>query len=89
MSPETIVAQLEPTLTEKMIGDRIANGRRGGSKGFGAAQAWEDTFSAEEFRLVNEKDKTEKINLVLEDNKDKKNDMTGAELQSYLYSVKI
>ena len=47
-----------------MIGDRIANGRRGGSKGFGAAQAWEDTFSAEEFRLVNEKDKTEKINLV-------------------------
>ena len=55
-----------------MIGDRIANGRRGGSKGFGAAQAWEDTFSAEEFRLMNEKDKTEKINLLLEDNKDKK-----------------
>ena len=85
MSPETIVAQLEPTLTEKMIGDRIANGRRGGSKGFGAAQAWEDTFSAEEFRLVNEKDKTEKINFVLEDNKDKKNDMTGAEIHNLIF----
>jgi DNA polymerase elongation subunit (family B) len=85
MSPETIVAQLEPTLTEKMIGDRIANGRRGGSKGFGAAQAWEDTFSAEEFRLVNEKDKTEKINLVLEDNKDSRNEMTGAEIHNLVF----
>jgi DNA polymerase elongation subunit (family B) len=85
MSPETIVAQLEPTLTEKMIGDRIANGRRGGGKGFGAAQAWEDTFSAEEFRLVNEKDKTEKINLVLEDNKDVRNEMTGAEIHNLVF----
>ena len=80
MSPETIVAQLEPTHTEKLIGGRIADGRRGGSKGFGAAQAWEDTFSTEEFRLVNEKDKTEKINLLLEDGN--KADMTGAELHN-------
>ena len=83
MSPETIVAQLEPTLTEKLIGGRIADGRRGGSKGFGAAQAWEDTFSAEEFRLVNEKDKTEKINLLLEDGN--KADMTGAELHNLIF----
>jgi DNA polymerase elongation subunit (family B) len=83
MSPETIVAQLEPTLTEKLIGGRIADGRRGGSKGFGAAQAWEDTFSTEEFRLVNEKDKTEKINLLLEDGN--KADMTGAELHNLIF----
>ena len=84
MSPETIVAQLEPTHTDKLIGERIANGRRGGSKGFGAAQAWEDTFSAEEFRLMNEKDKTEKINLLLETGE--KADMTGAELYNLVFS---
>jgi DNA polymerase elongation subunit (family B) len=67
MSPETIAGQLRPDITEKMIGDRIKEGRKTGAKTYGAAQAWDETFSSEEFRLVNEKNKASNITLVLED----------------------
>jgi DNA polymerase elongation subunit (family B) len=67
MSPETIAGQLRPDITEKLIGDRIKEGRKTGAKTYGAAQAWDETFSTEEFRLVNEKDKASTITLVLED----------------------
>ena len=67
MSPETIAGQLRPDITEKMIGDRIKEGRKTGAKTYGASQAWDETFSSEEFRLVNEKNKASNITLVLED----------------------
>jgi DNA polymerase elongation subunit (family B) len=67
MSPETIAGQLRPDLTDKMIGDRIKEGRKTGAKTYGSSQAWDETFSSEEFRLVNEKDKASSITLVLED----------------------
>jgi len=67
MSPETIAGQLRPDLTDKMIGARIKEGRKTGAKTFGSSQAWDETFSTEEFRLVNEKDKASRVTLVLED----------------------
>ena len=68
MSPETIAGQLRPDLTEKLIGDRIKEGRKTGAKTYGSSQAWDETFSSEEFRVMNEKDKAERVTLVLEDN---------------------
>ena len=84
MSPETITAQLRPDLTDEMIQTRIRNGRGGKSKGFGAAQAWEDTFSTEEFRLLNEKDKTQIITLDMEDGSS--HELTGAEVSDLVFS---
>jgi DNA polymerase elongation subunit (family B) len=49
MSPETIAGQLRPDLTDKMIGDRIKEGRKTGAKTYGSSQAWDETFSSEEF----------------------------------------
>ena len=84
MSPETITAQLRPDLTDEMIQTRIRNGRGGKNKGFGAAQAWEDTFSTEEFRLVNEKDKTQIITFDMEDGTS--HELTGAEISDLVFS---
>jgi DNA polymerase elongation subunit (family B) len=84
MSPETITAQLRPDLTDEMIQTRIRNGRGGKNKGFGAAQAWEDTFSTEEFRLLNEKDKTQIITLDMEDGSS--HELTGAEISDLVFS---
>ena len=84
MSPETITAQLRPDLTDEMIQTRIRNGRGGKNKGFGAAQAWEDTFCAEEFRLMNEKDKTQMLTLVMED--ETTHELTGAEVADLVFS---
>ena len=89
MSPETIAGQLKPTLTEEMIGSRISEGRKTGAKTFGAAQAWEDTFSAEEFRLVNEQDKAIPITLVLEDAAFTEEVLTGAELFNLIFSSEL
>ena len=84
MSPETITAQLRPDLTDEMIQTRIRTGRGGKNKGFGAAQAWEDTFSTEEFRLLNEKDKTQIITLDMEDGSS--HELTGAEISDLVFS---
>jgi len=84
MSPETITAQLRPDLTDEMIQTRIRTGRGGKSKGFGAAQAWEDTFSTEEFRLLNEKDKTQIMTLDMEDGSE--HQLTGAEVADLVFS---
>jgi len=84
MSPETITAQLRPDLTDEMIQTRIRNGRGGKNKGFGAAQAWEDTFSTEEFRLLNEKDKTQIMTLDMEDGSS--HELTGAEVSDLVFS---
>lgn len=84
MSPETITAQLDPDYTDAMIQGRIADGRRGGAKTFGAAQAWEDTFSAEEFRFMNEKNKTEMMTLRMEDGSEHR--LTGAEMYDLVFS---
>ena len=84
MSPETITAQLRPDLTDEMIQTRIRTGRGGKNKGFGAAQAWEDTFSTEEFRLLNEKDKTQIITLDMEDGTS--HELTGAEISDLVFS---
>ena len=87
MSPETITAQLRPDLTDEMIQTRIRNGRGGKNKGFGAAQAWEDTFSTEEFRLLNEKDKTQIITLDMEDGSS--HELTGAEISDLVFSGEL
>lgn len=84
MSPETITAQLRPDITDEMIQTRIRNGRGGKNKGFGAAQAWEDTFSTEEFRLLNEKDKTQIITFDMEDGTS--HELTGAEISDLVFS---
>jgi len=68
MSPETIAGQLRPDLTDALIGDRIKEGRKTGAKTYGSSQAWDETFSSEEFRVMNEKDKASRVTLVLEDN---------------------
>jgi DNA polymerase elongation subunit (family B) len=90
MSPETIAGQLRPDLTEQMIGDRIKEGRKTGAKGYGSSQAWDETFSSEEFRLVNEKDKASNITLVLEDSTVEENkttqDLTGAEAYDLVFN---
>lgn len=85
MSPETITAQLEPEYTDEMIQSRIRTGRGGKNKGFGAAQAWEDTFSAEEFRLMNEKDKTNIMTLIMEEGSEQ-HKLTGAEMYDLVYN---
>ena len=68
MSPETIAGQLRPDLTDKLIGDRISEGRKTGAKTYGSSQAWDETFSSEEFRVMNERDAAARVTLVLEDN---------------------
>ena len=68
MSPETIAGQLRPDLTDELIGGRISEGRKTGAKTYGSSQAWDETFSSEEFRVMNEKDKASRVTLVLEDN---------------------
>lgn len=83
MSPETIAGQLRPDYTEAMISDRIKEGRRSVGKSFGAPQAWEDTFSSEEFRYVNEHDKTIPIILDLEDGNSA--ELTGAEIHELIF----
>ena len=85
MSPETITAQLEPEYTDEMIQSRIRTGRGGKNKGFGAAQAWEDTFSAEEFRFMNEKDKTNIMTLMMEEGNEQ-HKLTGAEMYDLVYN---
>ena len=67
MSPETIAGQLRPDLTDELIGGRIKEGRKTGAKTYGSSQAWDETFSSEEFRVLNEKDKASRVTLVLED----------------------
>ncbi len=84
MSPETIAGQLRQTYTEEMIINRILEGKRTVGKSFGAPQAWEDTFSSEEFRFVNEKDKITEIDLDLED--ESHATMTGAEIHDLIFN---
>jgi len=90
MSPETIAGQLRPDLTDKMISDRIKEGRKTGAKTYGSSQAWDETFSTEEFRLVNEKDKATNITLVLEDAPFEElkttQDLTGAEAYDLIFN---
>ena len=85
MSPETIAGQLRPDLTEKMIGDRIKEGRKTGAKTYGSSQAWDETFSSEEFRVLNEKDKASRVTLVLEDSpyEDMKTTQTVSGAEAY------
>jgi DNA polymerase elongation subunit (family B) len=83
MSPETITAQLRPEYTDEMIQSRIREGRGGKNKGFGAAQAWEDTFSTEEFRFMNEKEKTKMMHLDMEDGST--HAVTGAEAYDLVF----
>ena len=78
MSPETIAGQLRPDLTDELIGGRISEGRKTGAKTYGSSQAWDETFSSEEFRVVNEKDKASKITLVLEDSPWEENKTTNS-----------
>ena len=84
MSPETITAQLRPEYTDEMIQSRIREGRGSKNKGFGAAQAWEDTFSTEEFRFMNEKDKTNMMHLDMENGEH--HEVTGAEMYDLVYN---
>ena len=93
MSPETITGQLRPDMTDKMIGDRISEGRKTGAKTFGSSQAWDETFSTEEFRLVNERDKASNITLVLEDAPWEENKTTqalsGQEAYDLIYNSEL
>ena len=85
MSPETITAQMRPTYTDQLISERIAIGRRGGTnKGFGAAQAWEDTFSTEEFKFMNERNKCNMMFLDMEDGNTA--EVTGAEMHDLVFN---
>jgi len=84
MSPETITAQLRQDYTTEMISSRIQKGRGGKNKGFGAAQAWEDTFCTEEFRFMNEKDKTHMMHLDMEN--EEVHQVSGAEAYDLLYN---
>lgn len=83
MSPETIAAQLRQDYTDAMIAERVINGKKNISKTFTAAQAWEDTFTAEEFRLMEEKDKTNIIHIDMEDGTSI--DVTGAEMYDLIF----
>jgi DNA polymerase elongation subunit (family B) len=93
MSPETIAGQLRPDITEKLIGDRIKEGRKTGAKTYGADQAWDETFSSEEFRLVNERDKASNITLVLEDapleEQKTTQELTGAEAYDLIFNSEL
>lgn len=84
MSPETIAGQLRQDYTEQMITNRIIEGKKTVGKSFGAPQAWEDTFSSEEFRFVNEKDKVNEIDLDLEDGSHAV--LTGAEVHDLIFN---
>ena len=84
MSPETITAQLRQDYTTEMISSRIQKGRGGKNKGFGAAQAWEDTFCTEEFRFMNEKDKTHMMHLDMEN--EEVHQVSGAEAYDLVYN---
>jgi len=84
MSPETIAAQIRQDYTEKMITERIIEGKRTQGKGFGAPQAWEDTFSSEEFRFMQEKDKVTPLILDIEED-GQALDMTGAEIHNLIF----
>lgn len=85
MSPETIVAQLRQTYTEELITNRIIEGKKKIGKSFGAPQAWEDTFSSEEFRYVNEKDKVVPLILDMEDGSS--SELTGAEVYDLIFNT--
>ena len=93
MSPETIVGQLRPDFTDALIGGRITEGRKTGAKTFGASNAWEDTFSSEEFRLMNERDKASVLTLVLEDNPFEElktcKELTGAEAYDLIFNSEL
>jgi DNA polymerase elongation subunit (family B) len=93
MSPETIVGQLRPDITDALIGGRISEGRKTGAKTYGAAQAWDDTFSSEEFRLMNERDKAQVLTLVLEDNPFEElktcKELTGAEAYDLVFNSNL
>lgn len=84
MSPETIAGQLRQDYTESMITNRIIEGKKTVGKGFGAPQAWEDTFSSEEFRFVNEKDRVQEIDMDLEDGSHAV--LTGAEVHDLIFN---
>lgn len=85
MSPETIAGQLRPDLTDELIGGRISEGRKTGAKTYGSSQAWDETFSSEEFRVLNEKDKASRVTLVLEDSpyEDMKTTQTVSGAEAY------
>ncbi len=85
MSPETIMAQLRQTYTEELITNRILEGKRIVGKSFGAPQAWEDTFSSEEFRYVNERDKVVPLVLDMEDGSS--STLTGAEVYDLIFNT--
>lgn len=85
MSPETIVAQIRQDYTEAMITSRIMDGKKKHGKSFGAPQAWEDTFSSEEFRYVNERDKIVSLTLDMEDGSSSV--LTGAEIYDLIFNT--
>ncbi len=76
MSPETIVGQLLPTLTNEYINNQLLK-----KKSF--ADSWEGIFSTIEYQLVLQKDKVERITLLYENKKSIT--MTGAELHNLIF----
>jgi len=58
MSPETLVAQLRPTYTKKMIADYMAQGPKYTFPG-----AWEGVFGSLEYQYVMKKDETRQVHL--------------------------
>ena len=76
MSPETIVGQLKPVLTNQYINNKLAD-----KKSF--ADSWEGMFGTVEYQLVLEKNKAEKITILYENGKT--DVMTGAELYNLVF----
>jgi len=77
MSPETIVGQLEPTYTNKLINEKLQ------VKGTSLADAWEGIFSTVEYQKVLSKDKVDKITIKYEDGKI--DVLTGAEIYNLIF----
>jgi len=77
MSPETIVGQLEPTYTNKLINEKLQ------VKGTSLADAWEGIFSTVEYQKVISKDKVDKITIKYEDGKI--DVLTGAEIYNLIF----
>lgn len=81
MSPETIVAHIEPSITKSIIQERTNGTATGKEMGF--ADAWADRFDTWEFELVRTRDKSTELNVVFSNGEKLK--MTGAEIYDLVF----
>ena len=81
MSPETIVAHIEPSITKSIIDDRMTDSETGKAQSF--ADAWADRFDTWEFELVRTRDTATEMTVVFANGE--RIPMTGAEIYALVF----